>query len=70
MVKFNHFDTMWATFEEFEQDIADVQFLSGHRPDDDMVEKLTVDAWNFLGSRERINEGDVWEDDIDDDIFI
>jgi len=70
MVKFNHFDTVWATFEEFEQDIADVQFLSGHRPDADTVEKLTIDAWNFLGICERINEGDVWEDDISDDIFI
>lgn len=71
MVKFNHFNTVWATFEEFEQDIADVQFLSGHIPDADTVEKLTIDAWNFLGICERINEKENFSgDDIFDNVFI
>lgn len=71
MIKFNYANTMWASYEEFANDIADVQFLNGVRPDDATVEKLTVDAWNFLGICERIDE-DIATDldeEMDDDIF-
>lgn len=68
MVKFAHADAMWASYEEFANDIADVQFLNGVRPDEATVERLTVDAWNFLAICERIDE-EGYASDLDDSIF-
>lgn len=70
MVKFNNADAMWAGYEEFANDIADVQFLSGHRPSDEEVERLTIDAYNFLRICERINDDETkWYNEVSDDIF-
>jgi len=37
-----------ASYEEFYDSIADIQFLSGVRPSPIEVEKIKVEAWNYL----------------------
>lgn len=67
-LKFPYGEAFFASFEDFETSLADVQFLSGHRPDAETVEKLIIDAWNFLGISERLDDGFGLED-INDDLF-
>lgn len=67
-IHFKYGDTIFESFEDFENGISDVQFLSGVRPEADVVRKLLVDAWNFMGIEERLNDG-YGLDDIDDEIF-
>lgn len=54
--KFNYVDTFFASFEDFESSLVDVQFLSGYRPDEQIIEELIIDAWNFLGLCERLED--------------
>lgn len=68
MVKFDYGDAYFADFEDFESQISDMQFLRGDRPDEEKVHSLLVDAWNFMGIQERIEDGFGLED-INDDIF-
>lgn len=61
-IRFDYADAFFASFEDFENSIADVQFLSGHRPDEETVNALIVDAWNFMGIQERLEDGFGLED--------
>lgn len=47
-IRFDYGDSMFASYEDFYESIADVQFLSGHRPDDERIEELKREAWNYL----------------------
>lgn len=62
-IKFDYGDAFFASFEDFENSISDVQFLNGERPDEATVEQLVVDAWNFMGLQECIEEGLDFDDE-------
>ena len=65
-IKFDYGDGMFASYEDFFENIADVQFVHGDRPGEDEVERILTEAWNFLGIEERILEGDLDEGKLDD----
>ena len=44
---------MYADYEEFYKGIADVQFLYGERPDEDEVNRILTEGWNYLALEER-----------------
>ncbi len=52
-IRFDYAQGMFASFEEFYENIADVQFLTGERPDEEEVESILIDAWNFMALEER-----------------
>lgn len=54
-IRFNYEESYAAGFEEFKNNIADVQFLNNDRPDD--IEHILIDAWNYLAIEERISDG-------------
>ncbi len=49
-------DAQYADWEEFYASAADIQFLTGERPDQEQVEILMIEAWNFLCLEERLLE--------------
>ena len=68
-IRFNYAEGFFATFEEFTESIADLQFLNGTRPPNELIEKLMIDAWNYLAIEERIEDGFGLEDIDEDDIL-
>lgn len=64
-IRFNYSKGMFVSFEEFYEQIADVQFFTGDRPDEDEVERILTDAWNFMALEERKLDDDLesMEDD-------
>lgn len=64
-IRFDMGDAYSASFEEFYESIADVQFLSGERPSDEKLEELLTDAWNYLCHEERKLEEMDFEDEDD-----
>lgn len=58
-IRFELGDAMYATFDEFVDGIADIQFLTGERPDTEELDDILTDAWNYLGYEERQLERDV-----------
>ncbi|MCB9073964.1 MAG: hypothetical protein H6552_00305 [Chitinophagales bacterium] len=67
-IHFNYGDAYFASFEDFENEISDIQFLNGVRPNDETIHKLIIDAWNFMSLQERIEDG-FGLDDLNDDIY-
>lgn len=55
-ISFDNADAYFATFEEFENEIADVQFLYDKRPEEHIVIQILTDAWNFLAMYEKEEE--------------
>lgn len=55
-IRFNYEEGYFKDFDEFFGGIADVQFFYGNRPDDDEVEAILTEAWNFLCHFEREDE--------------
>ena len=60
---FPYGDSYFATFEEFESQIANVQFFSGDRPKN--IDKIMIEAWNFLAEFEREEENRFEDSDIE-----
>lgn len=58
-------EAMFSDFDFFVDNVIDVQFWSGNRPDPEELHNLLVDAYNFLGLEERILENDLNQGDID-----
>ena len=52
-IRFNSSIAMYADYEEFYNGIADVQFLYGERPDEDEVNRILIEGWNYLALEER-----------------
>lgn len=63
-IRFRQDLAMFATFDNFYQSIAEVQWIDG-RPSDSDVFRVLREAWNFLSIEEQILENDI--DAIDDD---
>ena len=59
-IRFDYSKGMFASFEEFYQNIADIQFFTGDRPNKEKVDEILIDAWNFIALEER---------KLDDDYF-
>lgn len=58
---------LFANYDTFVADIADVQWMDGERPDEATQARILTDAWNFLVlDEQRLNDGlDAMENDID-----
>ncbi len=57
-IRFDYKEGFFASYEDFIENIADIQFMLGDRPDDeDELERILTDAWNYLGIEERIADG-------------
>ncbi len=68
-IHFNYGDVFFASFEDFESEITDIQFINGERPDEAKIHKLIIDAWNFMSIQERIENGFEIEKLDEDSIF-
>jgi hypothetical protein len=68
-IRFDYSQGMFATFEEFYDSIADVQFFSNERPSKEKVDKILIDAWNFMALEERKLDEDLDEMEEDEDDF-
>lgn len=72
-VRYSLADGYFATFEEFFQNIAEIQYLDGERPGKKQHEEILIDIWNYIALEERQLETDLEaaEDDdfFDDDFF-
>ena len=51
-IRFDSSLAMFASFEEFYKEIADVQFIY-ERPSDAQVERVLIEAWNYLALEEQ-----------------
>lgn len=58
---------LFASFEVFFGNIAEVQWIDGEVPDKKTQEQIFIEAWNFLCLEERILEEELG--DMDDDNF-
>ena len=67
-IRYNVGDAYFATYEQFYQSIADVQWIDG-RPDKLTQDKILIEAWNFMLIEERLLEQDMRdiEEDLDSD---
>lgn len=52
-IRFDYSQGMFAEFEDFYNNIADVQFFTGERPSEKKVQMILIDAWNFMALEER-----------------
>lgn len=63
-------DAYFATFEQFYQSIAEVQWIDG-KPNKADQEKILIEAWNFLAIEERLLEEDMRDIEEDfGDVFL
>lgn len=58
-IRFDLVGAFGASFEDFYDSIADIQFLTGARPDKAILDALMIDAWNYLALEERQLEEDI-----------
>jgi hypothetical protein len=60
---------MFASFEEFFNHIAEVQWIDGVKPSIEVQKTMLTNAWNYLAIEERILEDDMnkMEEEDDDD---
>jgi hypothetical protein len=65
-IRFDYGESMFASYEDFYESIADVQFLGGHRPDDERIEELKQEAWDYLCLEEDELENFMEEEDWDE----
>ena len=55
-IRFNSSIAMYADYEEFYNGIADVQFFYGDRPDEDEVDRILTEGWNYLDFSELLRK--------------
>jgi len=53
-------DAYFASFEEFREHIAEVNFLDPHDRNGADIEGILVDAWNFMSAQESEEEVESW----------
>lgn len=61
-IRFNNELAMFADFDAFVNNIANIQWIDG-KPNQRDIDRVLTDAWNFLAIEERILENDL--DNID-----
>lgn len=55
-IRIDYKASYFATYEDFKEDIADLQFLTGQRPAEEALDAILTDAWNFLALFEEKEE--------------
>ncbi len=66
-IKFDYADGYFASYEDFWDNVAEVQFLTHPRPNEETVKELLREAWNFLAHFEREEENRAELRSLDDD---
>lgn len=63
-IRFDYAEGVFTGFDDFYRHIADVQFFTGHRPDDAEVQRILADAWNFMVLEEQRLDEDMeqWDE--------
>lgn len=65
-VRYNVGEAYFASFEEFVESIAEIQFLDGERPSNPEIEQIMTDIWNYIALEERRLEDDLANIDIEE----
>lgn len=70
-VRFNYDDSYFISYEEWKENIAVVEWLSGERPAESTQEEILTGCWNFLATQEAEEErqAQLREEEEDDDDF-
>lgn len=66
-IKYKLSEGYFADYNDFYENIADVQWIDGTPPAKDEQQRILTDAWNFLCLDERLLEEDL--NDTDEDEF-
>lgn len=56
----------FADFDDFFNNIAEVQWIDGEKPTEKVQQQIFEEAWNFLAIEERLLEEDLEDIDFDD----
>ena len=64
-IRFDYAHSYFASYEDFFESIADVQFFTNERPDEDTLAILLTEAWNFLALSEQEEENRADEREFD-----
>jgi hypothetical protein len=62
-------EAYFAKFEEFYNNIAEVQWIDGEIPNKNVQHEILIEAWNFLAIEERILEQDLEDIENDEDDY-
>ena len=65
-IRYNVGDAYFASYEQFFESIAEVQWLDYVKPSVYKQEKILTEAWNFLAIEERLLEQDMEDIIIDE----
>lgn len=68
-VRFAYSDSYFATFDEFRDSLAVVEWIGGEVPDEEEQEAILTDCWNFLALHEEEEENRYERGGYDDDDF-
>ncbi|MDR0835939.1 MAG: hypothetical protein LBN11_05095 [Tannerella sp.] len=70
-IRYKLADAYFASFREFYDSIAEVQWIDGTdtKPSEQEQAEILVEAWNFLAIEERILEEDLEDIDLDKEEF-
>ena len=58
-IRFDYSEGMFASYDDFYNKIADIQFLNGQRPNDNRLNEILTEAWNYMAIEERILDNDL-----------
>ena len=65
IIRYNVSDALFATFEDFYQNIAEIEWIGAAPPKNEQLQIIT-EGWNFLAIEERILEDDYANIQIDE----
>lgn len=65
-VRYTLNEDYFSDFDEFFENVAEVQYIDGNRPGKQEQQKILTDIWNFLCLDERLLENDLFDDEIDE----
>lgn len=68
-IRFSYEQGFFMDFDDFFKYVADVQFFYGDRPNEERVEEILIDAWNFLCHFEQEEENQQELRNLEDDIY-
>lgn len=67
-VRYNVGDGYFANFDDFFENIAEVQYLDGakEKPSEKEQQRILIDIWNYIGLEERQLDNDLEDVDFDE----
>lgn len=66
-VRYHVGESYFASFDEFWQSIAEIQYIDGERPPEKEHMNIMTDIWNYIALEERQLEDDLSNEELDDD---